>query len=134
MAAMAQVKSLKNLRRPAVVAAFASALRQGWRHEQLSVAYAVAELGTDDHAAVVARLVGTSHGYGRPFFPHGPAGLVGGESHPDGVLAAVNSLYRTGAGWSDVLERTDERYGVWGIAYLEAVLRAADGTVSEEGS
>lgn len=111
-----------------------SALRQGWRHEQLSVAYAVAELGTDDHAAVVARLVGTSHGHGRPFFPHGPAGLVEGESHPDGVLAAVNSLYRTGAGWSDVLERTDERYGIWGIAYLEAVLRAADGTVSEEGS
>ena len=112
----------------------ANSLRPGWRHEQLSAAYALAELGTDDHAAIVARLVGTSHGHGRPFFPHGALGLVGGEGLPDGVLNAASSLYQTGGGWSEVLERTDERYGVWGIAYLEAVLRAADGTVSREGS
>jgi CRISPR-associated endonuclease/helicase Cas3 len=36
--------------------------------------------------------------------------------------------------WDELIERTHVRWGVWGCAYLEALLRAADGQVSAEGS
>ncbi len=107
---------------------------RGWRHEQLSAAYAHVALGSDDDAALAVRLVGTSHGRGRPFFPHGPKSLVGDADLPEDVIITIDDLYRSGAGWSDIVDRTDERFGVWGVAYLEAVLRAADGVVSREGS
>jgi CRISPR-associated endonuclease/helicase Cas3 len=36
-------------------------------------------------------------------------------------------------GWDELIEVTQARYGVWGCAYLEALLRAADCQVSGEG-
>jgi CRISPR-associated endonuclease/helicase Cas3 len=36
-------------------------------------------------------------------------------------------------GWYELIEATHLRYGAWGCAYLEAVLRAADCQVSGEG-
>ena len=36
-------------------------------------------------------------------------------------------------GWDDLIEQTQQRYSVWGCAFLEAILRAADGQVSGEG-
>ena len=36
-------------------------------------------------------------------------------------------------GWDELIEITQVRYGVWGCAYLEALLRAADCQVSGEG-
>lgn len=111
-----------------------AATRQGWRHEQLSVAFTQLALGMDEHGFLAARLVGTSHGHGRPFFPHGPDSLLQSEGIAQPVRDAAQALYQAGAGWSDLLSQTDGRFGVWGIAYLEAVLRAADGTVSGEGS
>lgn len=111
-----------------------AATRRGWRHEQLSVAYAQAALGTDDESGLIARLIGTSHGHGRPFFPHGPASLVAGADLPREIVERIDELYLTGAGWSELTERTDADFGVWGVAYLEAVVRAADAQVSGEGS
>jgi CRISPR-associated endonuclease/helicase Cas3 len=35
--------------------------------------------------------------------------------------------------WDELVEDTQLRYGAWGCAYLEAVLRAADGQISAEG-
>jgi CRISPR-associated endonuclease/helicase Cas3 len=76
--------------------------------------------------ALVARLVGTSHGFGRSGFPHTAAELV-----PD-ADARARELFDLG-GWDDLIEQTQQRYGVWGCAFLEAILRAADGQVSGEG-
>ena len=114
-----------------------SSLPQGWRHEQVSAAVVWAEQPAD--ADVVARLVGTSHGRGRPFFPHTDAALLpaaGGSSqlYTPEVRQAARDLFETGAGWHDVLTTTEEKLGVWGIAYLEALLRGADGMASKEGS
>lgn len=114
-----------------------SSLPQGWRHEQVSAAVVWAEQPAD--ADVVARLVGTSHGRGRPFFPHTDAALLperGGTSqlYTPEVRHAARELFETGAGWHDVLTTTEEKLGVWGIAYLEALLRGADGMASKEGS
>jgi CRISPR-associated endonuclease/helicase Cas3 len=104
-----------------------------WRHEQRSVADAWdlvhAEPGIDPLLAL--RLVGTSHGHGRSSFPHTSAQL----KHPDDDPAwqeRTADLFDEGA-WDELVEVTQTRYGVWGCAYLEALLRAADCQVSGEG-
>jgi CRISPR-associated endonuclease/helicase Cas3 len=104
-----------------------------WRHEQRSVvdgwADVQAELAVDHELAL--RLIGTSHGHGRSGFPHSSAELAGPEDTPDWLSLAAE-LFDTG-GWDELIEATQIRYGVWGCAYLEAVLRAADCQVSREG-
>lgn len=112
-----------------------AALPRGWRHEQLSAAMVMVE---PDLMAryLVCRLVGTSHGWGRPFFPHGPDTL-GCSLDPDvaaPVARAASDLFLAGAGWATVLDQTHRTYGAWGCAYLEALLRSADCMVSKEGS
>lgn len=106
----------------------------GWRHEQLSAVRALAAPRPGTDPELVARLAGTSHGRGRPFFPHGAGSLMRTTDPADDEGRIAWELFETGAGWSDILEQTHERYGLWGCAYLEAVLRAADGQVSGEGS
>ncbi|MGH3933267.1 MAG: hypothetical protein ACRDTF_25200, partial [Pseudonocardiaceae bacterium] len=103
-----------------------SGLPGGWRHEQLSSAWCWATLGGETERELVTRLVGTSHGRGRVGYPHISTELCVGSD------AAVE-LFDDGL-WDEIVERTDRRFGVWGTAYLEALLRAADGQVSGEGS
>lgn len=110
-----------------------AALPQGWRHEQLSAVSVWADPDLDEGRDLIARLVGTSHGLGRPFFPHGSRGLLPGSA-TDSFRDAADELFETGAGWSGVLARTEREFGIWGCAYLEALLRAADCQVSREGS
>lgn len=118
-----------------------------WRHEQLSAAVAACELSAPGRVTaedcrrvwLVVRLVGTSHGHGRPFFPHGAASLTGtpdsaGEASQREVIEAANRLYAPGTEWHRIVEETHNHWGYWGCAYLEAVLRSADGQVSAEGS
>ena len=100
--------------------------RPRWRHEQRSVLDAWEAIASAADPALVARLVGTSHGFGRSGFPHTAAELV-----PD-ADARARELFDLG-GWDDLIEQTQQRYGVWGCAFLEAILRAADGQVSGEG-
>ncbi|MFY1699607.1 CRISPR-associated endonuclease Cas3'' [Solwaraspora sp. WMMA2101] len=111
-----------------------SGLPTGWRHEQLSAVLAWSRLHAqdstvqdDEHRELIARLVGTSHGHGRHGFPHTAGQLVG-----DTDDTAVD-LFDEGR-WDELIEHTHRRWGVWGCAYLEALLRAADGQVSAEGS
>lgn len=110
----------------------ASGLPMGWRHEQLSALLtwrALAGHGLEERETVT-RLVGTTHGHGRIGFPHAAAGLVvPGEDPGDDA----RELFDEGV-WDELVESTDRRYGVWGFAFLEAVLRAADGRVSRAGS
>ena len=104
-----------------------------WRHEQRSVV----DGWTDVHAEpavdheLALRLIGTSHGRGRSGFPHSSAELAGPEDTTDWLSLAAE-LFDAG-GWDELIEATQIRYGVWGCAYLEAVLRAADCQVSREG-
>lgn len=110
-------------------------LPSGWRHEQRSVAASWGVLnaypGTDP--LLVARLVGTTHGHGRPGFPHTTKALLRAEAEPTELREFASQLFDDGL-WDDLIESTHRTYGVWGCAYLEALLRAADGQVSEEGS
>lgn len=105
-----------------------------WRHEQLSAALAWTGLSrTTDPGSrnLIVRLAGTSHGWGRPFFPHGSQGLTRGSSD-QAHIAAASELFDS-AEWQEILGETRATFGDWGCAYLEALLRAADGAVSREG-
>lgn len=124
-----------------------SGLPSGWRHEQLSVVRMrqafLGEFFNDDLALLmeehidalksvpdsdlVLRLIGTSHGHGRSSFPHGSVDLIG---HHDAI---AEELFDIGV-WDEIVERTNHRYGFFGVAYLEALLRAADVQISKEGS
>lgn len=109
-----------------------SPLPRGWRHEQLSGAAVWAGEASTERDLVV-RLVGTSHGHGRPLFPHGPESLLDPGSE-EKLRTAAHELFAAGAGWSLIWERTHHQYGVYGCAYLEALLRSADCQCSKEGS
>ncbi|MDO5065999.1 MAG: type I-U CRISPR-associated helicase/endonuclease Cas3 [Propionibacteriaceae bacterium] len=106
-----------------------SGLPTGWRHEQASVLSALNALADqpEELRDLVARLVGTSHGRGRPSFDMVAADLLVEPT------ALAKSLFTEG-GWEELMQRTQERWGAWGCSYLEALLRSADGMVSKEGS
>ena len=107
----------------------------GWRHELASAAiyWARADSSGDGEGGVecgrrdlVARLVGTSHGRGRPMFDHDP--VTAGPSAMEALVELVGE-----GEWESLIARTDRMWGPWGAAYLEALLRAADCSISAEG-
>lgn len=121
------MRSLQRIRR----ARSESALPAGWRHEQLSaaVAWSTLEAATPPQRDLVVRLVGTSHGRGRGGFVH-----TGNELVPEGAATSVTDELFNYAEWELLVERTHMEWGAWGCAYLESLLRAADGNVSRSGS
>lgn len=115
----------------------------GWRHEQLSAAMTwhalraddtddagiesreVAESLPADMRQLVTRLVGTSHGRGRAAFDSGVEGLCADEDVNAEIGPAMDVLFGSGL-WESIIAHTDQVYGYWGTAYLEAIVRAAD--------
>ena len=121
-------------------------LPKGWRHEALSVRMARAHprLAEAHDPALVLWLIGTHHGFGRPFFDF--ADSDESSSGPDGVFACLcvkrwklasgpgpqsMAFDIDGADWVAMYEQLKQRYGIWGLAHLEAVLRLADHRASE---
>ncbi|SPT55027.1 helicase Cas3 [Actinomyces bovis] len=107
-----------------------SGLPGGWRHELASAAAywdscEAAGQPVEDRE-LVTRLVGTSHGRGRPMFDHSV------EQAGPGPVEALAELIGEGE-WESVVARTDRNWGPWGTAYLEGLLRAAGCTISAEG-
>jgi CRISPR-associated endonuclease/helicase Cas3 len=115
-------------------------LPAGFRHELLSVQMAerpeaITVISIDpDLLALVLYLVATHHGYTRPFAP-----LV--EDHDsfdvhlqaNGSNISISSAERRDhpahaldSGFAERFWRMNRRYGWWGIALLESVLRLAD--------
>ena len=122
-------------------------LPDNWRHEALSVRLAM--LHPDFKQAhdpqLVLWLIGTHHGFGRPLFPH--YDQKDGEARPDLLkVFGVDDILEAGAGpqslaftfqgmdWAQLFETLKQRYGIWGLARLEAFLRLADHRASEYGS
>lgn len=109
-----------------------TSLPTGWRHEHRSACHTIEAFTDLPQRELIVRLVGTSHGHGRGVPIHGGCDLVG-ESEAVGLREAAQGLFDEG-GWLELLDRTDASYGVWGCAFLEAILRASDCQVSKEGS
>ncbi len=117
-------------------------LPEGWRHEALSVRMARVHprLAEAHDPALVLWLIGSHHGQGRPFFnfvdpmPERPVPclevedwqILPNQAGPQSLAFDFN-----GADWPSIFENLKRRYGIWGLAYMEAILRLADHRASE---
>ena len=120
-------------------------LPKGWRHEALSVRMARLhpDLAKARDPALVLWLIGTHHGFGRPFFdfldddpaPEKPLPcleMCEWPLAPDEVGPQSLAFDFDGFDWPSLFEHLKRRYGIWGLAHLEAILRLADHRASEE--
>jgi CRISPR-associated endonuclease/helicase Cas3 len=134
----------KSGKRPSSRFAYAEACRRaglkiGARHEVASLAFIEDYFKTAkaNDAELVLWLVGTHHGYGRPFFP--PVDWPGSDcerievdfGEGPRIATSARSMAVLTAQWIDLAERVQRRYGPWGLARLEAILRLADHRQSE---
>ncbi|MDR5684210.1 MAG: HD domain-containing protein, partial [Armatimonadota bacterium] len=116
----------------------ASGLPESFRHEMLSMDLAARFAGLPGDpvlADLVLHLVASHHGHGRPFAPvcadPSPSGVHGefGGVRIDvdgGTRAAWPPVHRLDSGVASRFWRLVRRYGWWGLAYLEAIVRLAD--------
>ena len=116
----------------------ASGLPEDFRHEMLSLQLTARVLPNGYNAALddlLLHAIASHHGYGRPFAPisFDPApplvcGVHGGvpiaASTED--RAAWPAPHTLASGVSERFWRLTRRYGWWGLAYLEAILRLGD--------
>lgn len=103
---------------------------KGGRHEFTSVSlYDRSGPHAVQHSDLVRYLIGTHHGYGRPWVPiaseDGPVAISCGDGKHE--LSGVHGgLEQLSAHWPRLFWSLVKRYGYWGLAYLEAILRRAD--------
>ena len=119
-------------------------LPKRWRHEALSVRMARAHPRfADAHdPSLVLWLIGSHHGLGRPLFDFldpvpeqeplpcldvADWRLVAERPGPQSLAFEFH-----GADWPSLFEQLKRRYGIWGLAHMEAILRLADHRASEE--
>jgi len=110
-----------------------SGLPHGFRHEFVSVSIIQESSGLLEAANdpdLVLHLVGSHHGRGRPFAPvvMDPEPRTVAFNYQGRTLSgrSDHGLERLDSGWAERFERLTQRYGWWGLAGLEAVLRLAD--------
>lgn len=110
----------------------------GYRHELLSLAMvedARSLLDGEPERDLILHLISSHHGWCRPFAP--------AADHPDdfeisldhgGALLRATTRHqraRLDSGVGDRFWRLVDKYGCWGLAWLEAVMRLADHRASE---
>jgi CRISPR-associated endonuclease/helicase Cas3 len=112
---------------------------RGCRHEAASlalIASRVNPLAAAHDPDLVMHLVSSHHGSGRPFLPAvvdlNPV-VVSVRLGPHALEASsAHGLERLDSGVGDRFWRLVRRYGWYGLAYLETILRLADHRCSEE--
>jgi CRISPR-associated endonuclease/helicase Cas3 len=114
---------------------------EGYRHELLSVGMLDGTPGALEDAKdrdLVLHLVGSHHGWCRPFAPAVDPGPPQAVEFDLGNLVlradAAHGLARLDSGVADRFWELVERYGWWGLAWLESILRLADHRASEAES
>jgi len=109
-------------------------LPQGFRHEMLSVQLTeISEKLPDksNQRELLLHLIAAHHGYCRPFAPvvpddELPAVEVSGISLSNEKRQELIPSHRIDSGVAERFWSLTRRFGWWGLAYLEAVLRLAD--------
>ena len=110
-----------------------------YRHECWSVVMAEShpDLKKAHDPDLVKYLIGTHHGHGRPFFPLTndiyASSQIEFDMNSVRMKGAVkHGLARLDCGWIDMCDRLYAKYGAWGLAYMEAIIRLADHQQSHE--
>jgi CRISPR-associated endonuclease/helicase Cas3 len=111
---------------------------QGARHELASVAMlerAEAVLEKADDRDLVLHLIASHHGWCRPYAPVEIAGdVVAIAWEHDGIHLAASTdhgLAHLGASVVDRFWKMTQKYGWWGLAWLETLVRLADHRASQ---
>ncbi|MDN5850247.1 MAG: CRISPR-associated endonuclease Cas3'' [Nitrococcus sp.] len=107
---------------------------EGFRHEMLSLqlAESSSNLPAEPHQKELAlHLIASHHGYARPFAPVVDDTELPSVAFDDSQLTHEDRLqlvpaHRLDSGVGERFWTLTRRYGWWGLAYLEAVLRLAD--------
>lgn len=91
--------------------------------------------GYSADADLVLHLIASHHGHARPLLPI----VTDNANHQlsvyaDGIEMTAELPRAVDMGHADAFHLLNRRYGRWGLALLEAVVRCADMTVSGEGS
>lgn len=117
-----------------------SGLPEGFRHEMLSLQLAERDLNslTCDERDLILHLIAAHHGRARAFAPviADPAPPVVGLGALAGNLMltaqerSATPSYRLDSGIGERFWKLTRRFGWWGLAYLETVLRLADQAAS----
>ena len=109
----------------------------GARHECYSIAliesHKLSEESIDED--LLLHLVGTHHGRGRPLMPaiDDPGTAISLEfGNMAFSFAGQHGLEKLDSGWTDRFWKLNRRYGYWGLAYLEMLLRLADQSQSAQ--
>ena len=106
------------------------------RHEFISVALMTQSslLAKAHDRDLVLHLIGSHHGY-RSVAPSIADTGVEVSARLNGELITTSSIHnldRVDSPWIDQFQALEQRYGRWGLAYLEAILRRADCVASAE--
>jgi len=111
----------------------------GFRHEGVSVALAEVEhdrLSQAHDAELVTYLIGVHHGRGRCFQPvcsdPAPTTVTVDYRGRNFRAGSEHGLHRLERGWTALFWKLVGRYGAWGLAYCEALLRLADRAQTQE--
>jgi CRISPR-associated endonuclease/helicase Cas3 len=106
---------------------------KGARHELMSAAMLAGDTKETDEVdfELLLHLVASHHGRCRPFAPVVPDTDPVEVRYQDWRARSDHGLERVGSGVSDRFWRLTRRYGWYGLAYLEAMLRLADHRESE---
>jgi CRISPR-associated endonuclease/helicase Cas3 len=105
---------------------FDHSFNQGYRHEFGSLVEALEdeEIKAHTHRDLILHLIASHHGYARPHFPE--RAFDRNQPNPLNRRIAHETMLR--------FNRLQRRYGWWQLAYLEAVLKAADAMASRDFS
>jgi CRISPR-associated endonuclease/helicase Cas3 len=102
------------------------------RHELQSVALLQnAEFDATIDRDLLLHLVGSHHGWCRPFAPVAPDELPVEVRFGEWSASSAHRLEYLASGVAERFWRLTRRYGWWGLAYLETLVRLTDQRVSE---
>ncbi len=104
------------------------------RHELASMKLAK-QLAPEVDRDLILHLIASHHGHGRPFAPvvedEAPVDITAGWMNPNLRTSSATDAHRLGGGVAERFWGLTRRYGWWGLAWLESLLRLADHRQSE---
>jgi CRISPR-associated endonuclease/helicase Cas3 len=108
------------------VNSFDHSFNRGYRHEFGSLVESLddEDLKAHHHRDLILHLIAAHHGYARPHFPE--RAFDRSQPKSDSQHIAHDVMLR--------FNRLQRQYGWWQLAYLEAILKAADGLASRDFS